>query len=589
MAPPASDDDPYLDRVNLVLQGWDAESSLSMELDDELQRFLANKFRGNIEQGTLARQDLTDAVQETLVKVFNSQEQRTLREWRRTGKLISLLRTTAMRIVFARLDDPSDGHAGITGHDDKLADPKDSLEALLAVPEKLASLVKMIRDQGADKPRYAALIQLRKLGAAQKTSALLWGQKDDYACQQIRILDNKRKNCLGVSGDLELHRLLHRHPEVACGRMPGERSAFPRLTDEEKAELRTIARSALRTDELAGQVRTVWRTTEALISIHAALIAEGRRSGAKKAAPPPNHKPEVMQRALSEVLTAVTQVKGGDHAQAMLGRALEQAVPAHLTAYASMSETEKLDFTAVFADLITATRWQSRLWQDEHAIDWLAICLVPAHTPARLTRRNTIPADPNLKCVRSDLLKALERVAGNLEPLDYQAHISSSMEVLHELLLQATRATGATLWMKSQRLRALQAVFNPAESSHGGIVGQTQPLNEGIISWVHTKDRSIFYTVGEKTPENPEGLSGHPGNTRPNAHSKRMDQKLGHLTQAMVAIPFHCCGENRGVLSLVRTGSQATRFNKEDLARLEAFAATLRLTLEKSILDALLG
>lgn len=210
--------------------------------------------------------------------------------------------------------------------------------------------------------------------------------------------------------------------------------------------------------------------------------------------------------------------------------------------------------------------WEQRLWKDESALIWLRDCL-------NAVRRNEPPLErePVLQGQGMRLKLAIERTVSRYKTRDFTAHLGDTEHLMHSAVLAKTSADAGTLWLINEKSHCLEAVFNPTEPE---MIGQLQPLRSGIISWAYKNDHSI--RVVRSSPE--ESLE-----TGEVKHSADIDRILGKSTQAMLVVPFHCAGDQRGVLSLVKLKAGATEFTMADQDAAAALCEVLARAMERGI------
>lgn len=211
-------------------------------------------------------------------------------------------------------------------------------------------------------------------------------------------------------------------------------------------------------------------------------------------------------------------------------------------------------------------QWETRLLQDEATQIWVAECL-------SAVRRREVPLerDPVLQGQGERLRMAINRAAKRYRSGDFAALLGEQEAMMHEAVLAKTGADAGTLWLFNNKTNCLEAAFHPTEPE---MRGQRQPLRSGIISWCYKNDRSV--RVARCLPE--DSLAN--GEVK---HSADIDRILGKSTQAMLVMPFHCAGDQRGVLSLVKLKAGATEFTLADQDAAGALCEVLARAMERGI------
>jgi hypothetical protein len=148
--------------------------------------------------------------------------------------------------------------------------------------------------------------------------------------------------------------------------------------------------------------------------------------------------------------------------------------------------------------------------------------------------------------------------------------------LLRELLQRAAAAAGAEntgLWLASDEHLHASLGTGPHAEHFVGIF--KQPLERGIISMVHASAQSFCENA---IPSNPE-------------HSPVLDNTLGIITDAMIAVPLAVGGGIVGVITCVHTRpaddpSPPSEFGPKDLSEFEFAAACCGRILEAAMLGA---
>ncbi len=148
-------------------------------------------------------------------------------------------------------------------------------------------------------------------------------------------------------------------------------------------------------------------------------------------------------------------------------------------------------------------------------------------------RRFALLPDPELSAHSYQLSRQLENYAGRIEAEDLGALFDSIAVSQFGQMLERIGADSGTVWLINDTRTKLVAGFNPREP---GIIGQEQPLDEGLISMVMAHENAICENAVAQNPE----------------HSPIIEQATGTRTQAMIAVPFYFGQMPRGVISCVQ-------------------------------------
>ena len=148
--------------------------------------------------------------------------------------------------------------------------------------------------------------------------------------------------------------------------------------------------------------------------------------------------------------------------------------------------------------------------------------------------------------------------------------------LLRELLLRAAAAAGAEntgLWLASDD--HLHATLGTGPHAEHFVGAYRQPLERGIISLVHASAQAVCENAIASNPE----------------HSPVLDNQLGIVTDAMIAVPLAVGGDIVGVITCVHTRpsgdpSAPDEFGSKDLSEFEFAAACCGRILEAALLGA---
>ena len=117
----------------------------------------------------------------------------------------------------------------------------------------------------------------------------------------------------------------------------------------------------------------------------------------------------------------------------------------------------------------------------------------------------------------------------------------------------AANADEGTVWFRSSDGGSLVACYNSGPDSER-IVGFQQPLGRGLISMVFETEQAFCENDVQRNL----------------VQDKRLDQRLGKATQALIAVPFGVRGETCGVISCVRLSDQEIDGDACEKRRFEA-------------------
>ncbi len=144
-----------------------------------------------------------------------------------------------------------------------------------------------------------------------------------------------------------------------------------------------------------------------------------------------------------------------------------------------------------------------------------------------------IHADPGLAEQSPVLEKLLADTVDELTPDDLRGLIDPLLQSIFSASMAAIGSDSATVWIADKERTKLTAFFVDREPK---LVGREQPLDEGLISLVLASEQAICENQVYKHAQ----------------HSKLVDQALGIITCAMIAVPFYLGGQVCGVMSCVK-------------------------------------
>jgi hypothetical protein len=132
-------------------------------------------------------------------------------------------------------------------------------------------------------------------------------------------------------------------------------------------------------------------------------------------------------------------------------------------------------------------------------------------------------------------------------------------------------AKDAALWFASES--HLIPLIGVGPNADGFLGNFEQPLSEGLVSLVYASGRGLCENAISENPQ----------------HSALLDQKLGHRTESMIALPLAVLGRPIGVLSCVhirplQSQEPIARFDLGAMAEFEFAAACITRFIEADLL-----
>ena len=150
------------------------------------------------------------------------------------------------------------------------------------------------------------------------------------------------------------------------------------------------------------------------------------------------------------------------------------------------------------------------------------------------TRANFLP-EPRFVPLRPALQEHLSKLGAAVTPENF---LSICDEMLLKLLresFQRIKADEGSIWLLDAEKQHLIAAYNSGSRSKD-IVGFKLPVTRGIISLVVASEHPFVENNVYKNDK----------------QDKALDEKLGKLTYAMIAVPLYFLNEVRGVISSVQ-------------------------------------
>jgi hypothetical protein len=199
-------------------------------------------------------------------------------------------------------------------------------------------------------------------------------------------------------------------------------------------------------------------------------------------------------------------------------------------------------------------------------------------------RLNILP-DQRLLDVRPALEDYLRRIGQSITPENLAELIDPVILGLLNDCFGRVGAHEGSIWILDASREFLVNAYNTGANA-AKIVGFKQPIREGIISMVLATEQGFMENVVYRN-EN---------------HSKLLDNQLGVVTYAMIAVPFYFLSDCRGVISCVQL-SEAKKengqliplepspagFGFESLLPMQHLASIIRDLLDLQLMQLALG
>jgi hypothetical protein len=196
-----------------------------------------------------------------------------------------------------------------------------------------------------------------------------------------------------------------------------------------------------------------------------------------------------------------------------------------------------------------------------------------------MSERLTVLSDDRLTAVRPIISERLKETAMRVGGEVFEEFFDDTMRALLHDGLNRIDAHEGTVWMLDATRSFLVPRFNTGKKAAEFVGHFRQSLSSGMISMVVATEQPICENEVHKNQQ----------------QDKRLDQKLGLLTCAMIAIPFYFEGEMRGVISGVRLKpadglvEDPAGFSFENLNALQLTASVLSRMIDHRLLSLVLG
>lgn len=187
--------------------------------------------------------------------------------------------------------------------------------------------------------------------------------------------------------------------------------------------------------------------------------------------------------------------------------------------------------------------------------------------------------------MRPILQEHLDRIGEKITPDNFPGLCDGVILGLLKRSFMSVGGHEGSVWLLDPPREHLTIVYNTGPDS-AKINGFKQPIREGIISMVVQNEQSFM--------ENEVYRNEH--------HSKLLDNQLGVLTYAMIAVPFYFLSGCRGVISCVQfvrakkeqgtfalTEPHPSGFTIDGLTQIQGAATIIRDLLDFRMVKATLG
>lgn len=144
-----------------------------------------------------------------------------------------------------------------------------------------------------------------------------------------------------------------------------------------------------------------------------------------------------------------------------------------------------------------------------------------------------IQPNPELSSRSAAVEEALARTAANLDPEVFSNLIGAPGLSVMRSSMEVLKADSLSVWLIDRDETHLVVTHTEPDPA---FLGYKQSVEEGLIAFAYASEQCLC--------ENEVYLN--------EKHSKKVDEKLGQVTYAMIATPFYIAGNLKGVISCVQ-------------------------------------
>ena len=153
-----------------------------------------------------------------------------------------------------------------------------------------------------------------------------------------------------------------------------------------------------------------------------------------------------------------------------------------------------------------------------------------------MTVRFTLLPDPQFEPLTEALRQRMRVAAAAVTWQNFGALLDPTMQGVLHTAFAAAGADEGTVWLLDQEMKNLIPSFNTGPNAAQFVGSFKQPVGKGLISMVVDSQQ---YLCDNRVFENER-------------QDRSLDEKLGVVTVAMIAVPFDFAGQMRGVISCVQ-------------------------------------
>ena len=190
-----------------------------------------------------------------------------------------------------------------------------------------------------------------------------------------------------------------------------------------------------------------------------------------------------------------------------------------------------------------------------------------------MVQPQTLLPDPDMEGDGERLLRAVERYAKRLLPSDLCGLMDAPIESTFRNARKTADADGGAIWVTDAAREHLVVAYADPNTD---IVGSEQPTSEGLISSVFASEQPICQNHVSADER----------------HSKKIDEAVGEVTEAMMAVPFYVGGMLRGIFSVVRwlrEEGETPNFSLQDFREFQRASIAMERLVTLSLSQLILG
>ncbi|HUF52011.1 MAG TPA: GAF domain-containing protein [Longimicrobiales bacterium] len=195
-----------------------------------------------------------------------------------------------------------------------------------------------------------------------------------------------------------------------------------------------------------------------------------------------------------------------------------------------------------------------------------------------MTVRFTLLPDPQFEPLTQALRQRMQQAAAAVTWQNFGALLDPTMQGVLRMAIAVAGADEGTVWLLDGDMQNLIPAYNTGPHAARFVGSFQQPVGKGLISMVVDSQQ---YLCDNKVHENER-------------RDSTLDEKLGVVTVAMIAVPFDFADQMRGVISCVQLRAPAEErerpaFEPADIDHMNRAARVLGKLIDHHLLGVTTG